>query len=285
MAVNAEGEFILTEEPARVLGPDHPFLAAVAEDLKALCCHRDAGDLVISGWKPSGRPVSFAIESGSHGGPGREETRGFAVPPTGRFPAEKGFVRGLDLRAYVQGCVSRGKALSVPDRSEPEEDLGVRVLSYNIHSGINMNGRVFPERAARVIAESAPDIVALQEVDADMKRTFEVNQAALSQSRWVKEARTKPSILCGDLNAGPRSPAYRKLTAFLQDVQLLGVNAERLKPTFLSWYPVMRIDHILGSRHFRSLKVETPYSYDARMASDHLPVVADLCLKRETAVQ
>jgi len=52
-------------------------------------------------------------------------------------------------------------------------------MTYNIHSCIGMDGKVSPGRIARVIAQYAPDIVALQELDVGIARTNGVDQAHL----------------------------------------------------------------------------------------------------------
>ena len=52
----------------------------------------------------------------------------------------------------------------------------IRAMTYNIHSCVNMDGSVGPERIAGVIDELAPDVVALQEVDAGIPRTHHQDQ-------------------------------------------------------------------------------------------------------------
>ncbi|MBI1321996.1 hypothetical protein GC170_02250 [bacterium] len=54
----------------------------------------------------------------------------------------------------------------------------LRILSYNIHHGRGMDDKVDLERIARVIRESKPDLVALQEVDRNTTRTAKVDQTA-----------------------------------------------------------------------------------------------------------
>lgn len=51
------------------------------------------------------------------------------------------------------------------------------VLSYNIHHGAGLDGRLDLARIASVITSAAPDIVALQEVDAKTARSKGVHQA------------------------------------------------------------------------------------------------------------
>lgn len=54
----------------------------------------------------------------------------------------------------------------------------LRVLTYNIHAGIGMDGRLDLERLAGVINGIAPDIVGLQEVDSATTRSELKDQAA-----------------------------------------------------------------------------------------------------------
>ncbi|NWK56736.1 endonuclease/exonuclease/phosphatase family protein [Verrucomicrobiaceae bacterium N1E253] len=54
----------------------------------------------------------------------------------------------------------------------------LKVLAYNIHHGRGMDGKVDLERIAKVIAEKSPDLVALQEVDKNVRRSGGVDQAA-----------------------------------------------------------------------------------------------------------
>lgn len=53
----------------------------------------------------------------------------------------------------------------------------VRVLTYNLHHGEGLDGRVDLKRTARVIAAQQPDVVALQEVDSCTQRTGGLNMA------------------------------------------------------------------------------------------------------------
>jgi endonuclease/exonuclease/phosphatase family metal-dependent hydrolase len=54
----------------------------------------------------------------------------------------------------------------------------LRVLTYNIHHGEGMDAKVDLPRLAKVITDSGADLVALQEVDQNAKRTQVVDQAA-----------------------------------------------------------------------------------------------------------
>jgi endonuclease/exonuclease/phosphatase family metal-dependent hydrolase len=49
-------------------------------------------------------------------------------------------------------------------------------MTYNVHSCIGLDGRLSPERIARVIARHDPDVVALQELDVGRVRTGRIDQ-------------------------------------------------------------------------------------------------------------
>lgn len=54
----------------------------------------------------------------------------------------------------------------------------LRILTYNIHHGEGVDGRLDLERIAAVIRSAEPDLVALQEVDQNVERTGRVDQPA-----------------------------------------------------------------------------------------------------------
>ncbi len=117
VAINSQGTFDLEQHFLMVLGKDHPFPAQTAEDLALVCRHPDAGDIVISGWDPAETPLSFNIESGAHGGPGREETCGIVVLSE-YLNTKAVYLRPLDLRQLIQDY--RGKAK--PEQSKTGND-------------------------------------------------------------------------------------------------------------------------------------------------------------------
>ena len=88
----------------------------------------------------------------------------------------------------------------------------------------------------------------------------------------------RPLIVAGDLNAPERSPVVRQMLdmglrdAFSQAGTGFGyTHGHALKPRF----SFLRIDHILVSRHFGVLRVDT----GTAKASEHRPVIADLGLR------
>jgi endonuclease/exonuclease/phosphatase family metal-dependent hydrolase len=108
-----------------------------------------------------------------------------------------------------------------------------------------------------------------------LERRRQIN--ALTGSHWLEALPPKSAIIfCGDLNAGPLSSVYRRLSRFLSDVQKGLKDTSKPKPTFPSRRPLLRIDHMFVSNNFRVLGVQVPKTIDTQLASDHLPVIADL---------
>jgi endonuclease/exonuclease/phosphatase family metal-dependent hydrolase len=180
-AFTSEGMLELPEDAGRILGSDHPFLEEVTEDLIALCRHRNAGDLIVSGWNPKDPPITFPPENGAHGGPGREETRGFVLLSEHLYEDSqlshgRNVLRGKDIHELVHRHFH-------PERPFPRirnprsANRTLRVMSYNIHSCVGMDGKLRPERIARVINRLQPDIIAVQEVDAHRLRSRHHDQA------------------------------------------------------------------------------------------------------------
>jgi len=78
------------------------------------------------------------------------------------------FLIQLSGAATLAGCSTRSGARSVP----------LCVMTYNLHHGEGVDGRLDLPRIARVIVDAKPDLVALQEVDRRATRTGGVDQSA-----------------------------------------------------------------------------------------------------------
>jgi len=246
--------------------------------------------------------------------------------------------------------------------------MTTRIMTYNVHSCVGMDRHLDVGRIAAVIAQSKPDIVALQELDVGRMRTGGVDQAHAIAARlgmavhfhcamqveeeqygdavlsklpmrlvkcgslptmpqmrgleprgalWVaveaapgvelqvvnthlglvpleQQAQAAcllgkewlgspgwrgPRVLIGDFNATSRYAAYRLLAARMSDAQRVMQRTGRrwrTLPTFPSRFPVLRIDHLFVGEGVEVLDVRTPAGPLTRVASDHLPLVADL---------
>lgn len=80
--------------------------------------------------------------------------------------------------------------------------MPLAVMTYNIRHGRGVDGKVDLGRIAAVVAEHAPDVVTLQEVDAGRARTGEVDQAEELARRLGMEAHFTPCISEGSAHYG-----------------------------------------------------------------------------------
>ena len=171
--ITAEGTFVLPQDAILVFGADHPFLEDITEDLIRLVHHPDSGDLVIIGWRPGSQSMCFGLQNGAHAGPGIEETRAFALlPPDIYFPSShKRYLRPDDLRRAALRFLERDPEPKPPRTVVAAPDGRIRIMTYNVHACVGMDGELSPERIARVIAQSGANIVCLQELDVFRKRS------------------------------------------------------------------------------------------------------------------
>lgn len=196
-AHTAVGDFSLPGDSTQLFGTDHPFIQVIGEDLVRLCHHKNAGDLVILGWRHGIQPLTFARENGAHGGVTPEETSGFALLPNDAPLAESAhsFLRPLDLRAAALRQLGRVEPWSSRTFQWNTDQAGsLRVMTYNVHSCIGMDGKVDIRRIARVIAQAQPDIVALQELDVGKVRSYGTDQAHLIASHLEMAFHFHPAI-------------------------------------------------------------------------------------------
>lgn len=96
---------------------------------------------------------------------------------------------------------------------------------------------------------------------------------ALLSPEWLYHKEfTTPSILCGDFNLTPFSPLCRRLGKCLHDVRRLAKRPYR-HGTFMGLFA---IDHIFVSTEFTLRSLRVLDDRRARVASDHLPLLAEL---------
>jgi endonuclease/exonuclease/phosphatase family metal-dependent hydrolase len=110
-----------------------------------------------------------------------------------------------------------------------------------------------------------------------LRRVDRMRQAeVLLGPEWLGSERVAdhPVMLLGDFNSIPSSPPYKRLAGALTDVRTH--MAGQLRPTFPSRFPLLRLDHIFISNEVSVLGVEVIATSLAKLASDHLPLVATI---------
>ncbi len=213
MYLNAKEEVIVQTNdalyhlPADTLlfaGEAHKFAGLIGDDLVSLCRHKDSGQVILLGWANNASPLSFPFENGAHAGPGSCETHAFALLPADTDITSKSNegLRMLDLRNAAFSILDQDPDLATSNRfprarglqsvpnteqtlrhqqyahnDKTTEQKSFRLMTYNVHGCIGMDGRHAPERIARVIAHFEPDIVALQELDVNRSRSRGTDQA------------------------------------------------------------------------------------------------------------
>jgi endonuclease/exonuclease/phosphatase family metal-dependent hydrolase len=175
--------FNLPEQANEVFDHTAPFFEEMTRDFITACRQPNAGDVIIYGWQGDAKDYyTFAMENGSHGGFTRDETEGFVLVPkeTALVDSGKGYARPLDVRARAIELLGnktgqeRGKLF----RSLPVKNT-LRIMTYNVHGCVGMDGRLSSRRIAKVISQYEPDIVALQELDVGRARSGGYDQAML----------------------------------------------------------------------------------------------------------
>lgn len=185
-----QGSFNLPQQADEILGADHPYLQQVAAELIALCHQQNAGSFVLCGWRVGVTPCSFANENGAHGGAGPEETNAFALLPADAPLPDimQHHLSASDLRhaaLHFMGRIDESTTqqpkcpAKMPLGARAKAENTLRIMTYNVHSCVGMDGKLSPERIARVIARYKPDVVALQELDVGRARTDSIDQAHL----------------------------------------------------------------------------------------------------------
>lgn len=228
---------------------------------------------------------------------------------------------------------------------EQRPPMRLRVATWNIHSGVGLDGRFAPERILRVIEELDADVVALQEVGtgrAGFDMPAWLRDAAAGELHFMATCHTRHgafgnallsripllSAACVPLDSGGREPrnaidarlehegrrlrliaTHLGLARSEQQAQLAQLaaiasgepdeplvllgdfnvwRASRLARlaaaqgppprTYPSPLPVVALDRILVEPAQACLGLRPHRSRTARVASDHLPLVADIAL-------
>jgi endonuclease/exonuclease/phosphatase family metal-dependent hydrolase len=191
-------EYRFPQDLAALFGAQHPFIDSLGEDLVRLCEHPDAGDFVLLGWREGSTSITFAEENGAHAGATPEETNGFALLPVDAPLAERqhSYLRPVDLRnaAFQHLQKLERKPVAARKRAVATPTDTLRIMTYNVHSCIGMDGKLDAERIARVIARARPDVVALQELDVGRSRTAGMDQAHLIAHYLEMEFHFHPAL-------------------------------------------------------------------------------------------
>ena len=85
---------------------------------------------------------------------------------------------------------------------------------------------------------------------------------------------TGPKVILGDFNEWMRGLATKTLSSLFESVDI-GTHLKRRR-TYPGLFPVVHLDHIYYEGRVEVVSVEMPRTRKSLMASDHLPLVANL---------
>lgn len=168
-----------------------------------------------------------------------------------------------------------GNAMAEDVESRP---IRLRVLSYNIHIGTGTDGKLNLERTAKAITALQPDLVALQEVDNQTKRTGGVDQTAelarltgmhgrfgkamdYQGGEYGEAVLSRWLIAETVVHALPADAGYESRAALAILVDIPGAGA--------IWFVGTHLDHTATSRQ-RLLQIE---ALDKALSNQRLPAV------------
>jgi endonuclease/exonuclease/phosphatase family metal-dependent hydrolase len=151
---------------------------------------------------------------------------------------------------------------------------GLRLITMNVHLGLGPGER---RRQLGVMLEALLADYAAEQVARHrrMPWLFRWRKADVDKLATMVE----PLVLAGDFNDFPPGPVTLTLANRLYD------SGARIPggATVPSWLPFLRLDRLYTSRAVAVARVCVDRSALARVASDHLPVVADLDVPEATA--
>ncbi|MBD3316459.1 MAG: oxidoreductase [Chitinivibrionales bacterium] len=176
--------------------------------------------------------------------------------------------RELDMHYYFHPC------FTIED-----EQYGIAVLGHLpmrlMRAGPLPGNRASEPRGALWIEVACGD-TRIQFVNTHLGLSRAERRAqveALLGAEWLANPRcTGPLILCGDFNMIASSPTYRLLRNVLVDAAT-AVPRDGHERT---WMGLARLDYVFLSPDIRAKRVITPRNSLTRLASDHLPVIADI---------
>jgi endonuclease/exonuclease/phosphatase family metal-dependent hydrolase len=169
------------------------------------------------------------------------------------------------------------------DSTRPARQFGVALLSrYPIAGWTNDTLTRLSTQVEGAVPSRAPGLLeATIDVNGTAVKVFNTHLDYRSDPRvrqrqveemlaYIGDA-AEPTLVFGDLNAGPDAPELQPLLKRLGDTW-----QSRAEPgfTYPADNPVKRIDYVLTSKHFRVHSASVPVTE----ASDHRPVLVDLLL-------
>lgn len=169
-----------------------------------------------------------------------------------------------------------------PTRELRKHQFGNAILSrYPIreHAQIDLTWKTSEARCSQRVAIDVGDGHCLQVYNAHLGTALlERRYQAPRLASWIHDRRVSdPKILLGDFNEWGRGLVADVLAERLSSLDLYPHLKRRR--TYPGFFPVLHLDHIYFSGNIEIRRVELPRTRLALVASDHLPLVADVRIR------
>lgn len=149
-------------------------------------------------------------------------------------------------------------------RSEVEWE-GQPIAIYNVH--LHSFGSERPWKDGTLLSPKA-----WRSALHTYREDFRTRAEQARQLRWWLDQEPLPFLVCGDFNSTPANWVYGHIAHGLQDS--FRAKGEGWGMTFPATWPLVRIDYVLASPHWRVHRAFVPDG----LSSDHRPVIAELAL-------
>jgi endonuclease/exonuclease/phosphatase family metal-dependent hydrolase len=188
---------------------------------------------------------------------------------------------GMDHAAEIGAALGMG-GIMAPTRAFRRHQFGNLVLSRHPireHSQLDLSWKSGEARNSQRVAIDLGEDRLLQVYNAHLGTAlFERRHQAPRLAAWVLDHHVAgPKILVGDFNEWGRGLVADALAARLQSVDLFAHLKRRR--TYPGFFPILHLDHIYFVGNIEVRKVTLPRTRLSLVASDHLPLVADIRIR------
>ena len=293
-------DFDVSDDAPQSVVDDERRLAAGTSDFVfgSECSHRDPpscaaharrakpGTMIrtcrATGWTSESSPTTSIGRAGWIGGPGRSASpRCLRAVGADIIALQEVVGPGLGGPGHAEEI---GAALGMgwvmaPTRTLRRHQFGNVVLSrfpIRDHAQLDLSWKTCePRNSQRVAIEIGPGrplhVYNVHLGTALLERRYQAPRLAA----WVQDRRIHgPKVVLGDFNEWGRGFVSDHLAERLKSVDLYP--HLRRRRTYPGFFPLLHLDHIYFDGDIEIRRIELPRSRQALVASDHLPLVADL---------
>jgi endonuclease/exonuclease/phosphatase family metal-dependent hydrolase len=188
---------------------------------------------------------------------------------------------GVDHAAEIGAALGMGGTLA-PTRDYRHHQFGNLVLSklpVREHACLDLTWKTSEPRNSQRVAVEIADHKVLHVYNVHLGTAlFERRHQAPRLASWVQDARAVgPKIVLGDFNEWGRGLVDDILASRLQSVNLFP--HLRRRRTYPGFFPILHLDHIYFEGNIEIQRIELPRTRLSLVASDHLPLVANIRIK------